>query len=220
MAHEKRVAVSSPRSRSGTSVRAVRRPESGEAQSTAIKRILDGARDVLVRHGHAGFTTRRVAEAAKMRPGNLAYHFPSKRELLRALIARILDQYSEAVDAALSQHDIPRGQELQNLVQYLMTDSVASSTVRISRELWAMSLHDELVRREVDDFYDEIMERAAQMLRRSRPRAKVAAIRELIHILTMMVVGSSVLHGLRPNRSVSLARSTDLVTWLIQNINR
>jgi hypothetical protein len=45
--------------------------------------ILDGARWVRVRYGYAGFTTRRVAESASIAPGNLSYHFPSKRELVR-----------------------------------------------------------------------------------------------------------------------------------------
>ena len=42
---------------------------------------------MLVTHGYAAFTSRRVAEAAGMAVGNLTYYFPSKRELLRVLIA-------------------------------------------------------------------------------------------------------------------------------------
>lgn len=213
MAKKKMTSAPSPSSRSST--RRIRRPQSGEAQSATLKRILDGAREVLVQHGYAGFTTRRVAEAAKMRPGNLAYHFPSKRELVRALIARLVEEYSAVVDAALSQHDIPQGPQVKKLVEYLISDAVSPSTVRIGRELWAMSLHDEVVRREVDDFYDELMERAVQLLHRSRPCANLTAIRELIHVMTIMVAGSAVLHGLHGDRSVSLERVTELVTPLI-----
>src|SRR5215469_12715522 len=74
---------------------------SGGERSATTARILDSAEAVLMRHGYAGFTTRRVAEAAAIAPGNLSYHFPSKLELLRALIERLVRRYSERLVAAL-----------------------------------------------------------------------------------------------------------------------
>ena len=35
--------------------------------------------------GYAGFTTRLVAEAAGISPGNLSYHLPNKSELLSSV---------------------------------------------------------------------------------------------------------------------------------------
>ena len=120
----------------------------------ALDRILEGARQVLLTHGYAGFTTRRVATAARMRPGNLSYHFPSKRELLRALIATLVDDYSKRLAAFLAEPGVPLGKEIQTLVAWLLSDAVADETVRIFRELWAISLHDAVIRRAADDFYD------------------------------------------------------------------
>lgn len=139
------------------------------AESPALDRILDGALHVLLTHGYAGFTTRRVATAAGMRPGNLSYHFPSKRELLRALIARLVDDYSKRLAAFLAEPGVPLGKEIQTLVAWLINDSVADETVRIFRELWAISLHDAVIRRAVDDFYDEVMSNLAGLLQRQMP---------------------------------------------------
>jgi AcrR family transcriptional regulator len=153
-----------------------------------------------------------------MRPGNLSYHFPSKRELLRAVIAKLVGEYSERLQAFVSEPDIPLGQELESLVDWLLTDAVTPQTVRIFRELWAMSLHDAVIRRAVDDFYDEVIDGVVQVLRRARPSADITAIRELVHMLAIMSEGSCVLYGMRKERAVPHRRIIELVPALLRAV--
>jgi AcrR family transcriptional regulator len=47
---------------------------------------------------------RLVAQSAGISPGNLTYHFPKKIALLRALISRIMEDYSRQLEAMLSDH--------------------------------------------------------------------------------------------------------------------
>ncbi len=184
------------------------------AESATIRRILDGAQAVLIQHGYAGFTTRRVAEAAAMRPGNLSYHFPSKRELLRALIRRLIEEYAQRFRSLLLEPDLP----LQSLVQWLLTDAVAEQTVRMFRELWAMALHDAVIRRALDDFYDELMQGVVQLLQCSRPRADVASIREVVQLLALISEGATVVYGTRRERAISLERVAALLPRILQLI--
>src|SRR5678816_1519794 len=81
-----------------------RRPAAKPAPTNGGTRdgILAAAREVLVRQGYKQLTTRRVAELAGMTVGNLTYHFPSKRELLRALIQRLVAEYSAGIERFLS----------------------------------------------------------------------------------------------------------------------
>src|SRR6516225_2882279 len=83
------------------------------AHKTTIERILDAAVWVLIKYGHVEFTVRRVAKAADITPGNLAYHFPSKRQLLRALISRLVRDYAADIEAFLLQSEVPLEQEME-----------------------------------------------------------------------------------------------------------
>jgi AcrR family transcriptional regulator len=180
-----------------------------------MDRILESARHVLLTHGYAGFTTRRVAASAKMQPGNLAYHFPSKRELLRALIAKLVDDYSNRLAAFLAESGGSLGNEIQTLVAWLLNDAVADETVRIFRELWAMSLHDSVIRRAVDDFYDDVMRNVAELLQRQLPSVNPVASLEFVQLLAVLSEGMTVLYGTRKDRVVPHERIVALLHTLL-----
>ena len=190
----------------------------GSTSQATIEHILRAARGVLVKHGHAGFTTRRVAEAAAISPGNLSYHFPSKRELLQALIARLVTDYAEQFQALLSDAEIPAGQELKHLVRWLLSDAVTEEGVRTFRELWAMSLHDVVIRRATDDLYDKLMGHVAALLQRAHPNAEAKTIRELVQYLALISEGSIVLYGTRRRRAVPFDRIIDLTVLQLEHI--
>lgn len=57
-------------------------------------RILDAALALFNEQGTANVTTNHIAEALKMSPGNLYYHFRNKAEIVRALFARITAEWA------------------------------------------------------------------------------------------------------------------------------
>ena len=188
------------------------------SEGLTVDRILASAQHVLITHGYAGFTTRRVAEAAKISPGNLTYHFPAKRELLRALVAQLVMHYANQFETLLANAHIPPGEALAGLVQWLLADNLEEDNVRLFRELWALSLHDKVVRNAIDDLYDELMEYVFQKIRRVRPDADEASLRELIQMLGIMSEGVIVLYGTRRERAVAYERIISLTTSLLRYI--
>lgn len=189
--------------------RAVAREASDDRSVT--ERILDSAETVLREHGYAGFTTRRVADAAGIAPGNLAYHFPTKLELLRALIKRLMTHYSARFQEALQ----PPGRGLESLMRLLLEESVSEEGSSLFRELWAMALHDEVVREAVDDFYDELIEGVQTALTRSYPAANPQDVRDLVQLLAVISEGTTVLYGTRRSRLVPYSRMIELAVRLI-----
>ncbi len=183
-----------------------------------IEHILDAAYQVLVTNGYAGFTIRLVAQTAGISPGNLTYYFPRKNDLLRAIISRLLEDYTRQLDTQLYGSDIPIEQEVENLVHWVLMDSVSEGTVRISREIWAMALHDDNIRNAVDDFYDDLLERLGDMLQRSRPNVDKVVLREMVHCLALFAEGTAVLFGTRRKRAVSVERMIELATQLLKSL--
>lgn len=185
--------------------------------SLTIERILDAAQEVLITSGSARFTMRLVAQTAGISPGNLTYHFSNKNTLLRALINRLIETYSDQLDTILSDSKGSVDQQVESLVRWALMDNVDETTVRISREIWAMALHDDVIREAADDFYDELMERLVLMLQRSRPNADKVAIREMVHLLVLLAEGTAVLFGTRRDRAVSVERVIEVTTQIFRS---
>ncbi len=182
-----------------------------------IDNILGSARQVLIQHGYASFTTRRVAEAAGISPGNLSYHFPSKNELIQALISNMLDEYLLNFEKEINIADKNLTIGLDKLVEWLLDDAITESTARTFRELWAMAQHDESIRKMVDDFYDVTIERAAMLIAQNQPAAQIDSLREWVHLLAMIAEGAIVLYGSCQTRVVSFERIKKMVISLCLN---
>jgi len=175
--------------------------------------ILGAARKALVAEGSSRLTLRRVAEIAGIAVGNLTYHFPSKRKLIRALIEDLIADYSATVEAFFNDPSMSPEEELKTMVEWLITDSASRATSRIFRELWVMALHDPYVARAVDDFYDETMARGVRLLLRSQPGLTDASARALVHLIVMTSEGANAVYGTR-TRATSLQDTIALAVEL------
>jgi AcrR family transcriptional regulator len=183
-----------------------------------IERILECAQNELVAGGYAGFTMRHVAEAAGISPGHLAYHYPTKQDLLHAMVRQIITELSRQFSALLSNPDLSYSRGLEQFVRQLLTDSITENIVRTFRELWVISLHDEVVCNAVDDLYDALMGSVVELLQRSLPDADPRAIRESIQLLALVSEGSAVLYGTRQARAVPHERIIEIVIKVIDSL--
>jgi AcrR family transcriptional regulator len=210
-----RLTVHSKQSRRGSERRI---PLPSRPTPATVDRILKGASRVLIDYGYAEFTVRRVAEVVGMTVGNLTYHFPSKRELLRALIVKLLADYNNRFGDFLSAPTTSASPGLEPLIRWAFTDTIAVETVHTMRELWAIALHDAVIKSAIDDFYDQMMVNLVQMLQQMRPRVSVRTIRELVQFMTIMAEGTNVFFGTRRVRAVSHNRIVAIALQLVKTI--
>jgi AcrR family transcriptional regulator len=103
-------------------------------------RIIQAARDVLVGHGHAGTSTRAVADAAGVNLSQVHYHFGGRQGLL----IEVLERENEALLArqqALFAAPGPLSEKWRLACDFLDED-MESGYVRVLWELWAAGLTD------------------------------------------------------------------------------
>jgi len=103
-------------------------------------RIIEAAREVLVTHGHAGTSTRAVAEEAGVNLSQVHYHFGGRQGLL----IEVLHRENEALLArqnALFSAPGPLSEKWR-LASDFLEDDIQSGYVRVLWELWAAGLTD------------------------------------------------------------------------------
>lgn len=79
-------------------------------------RILDAAERVAVRDGAAHLTLDAVAAESGISKGGLLYHFPSKDDLIRGMIARLVEEHETEVQRLEAEDPCPTGRKLRAML--------------------------------------------------------------------------------------------------------
>ena len=113
------------------------------ARSAAEEALLDAAERLLVEVGHAGITTRKLAETAGVNNGLVHYYFGSNE----ALLVRALERFTDGLIARQRQlyaSDLPFVEKWRTAMRYLVADD--QTYEKIWLELQAMAWNDEGLR--------------------------------------------------------------------------
>ncbi|HET7568667.1 MAG TPA: TetR family transcriptional regulator [Gaiellaceae bacterium] len=117
--------------------------EKSRARSAAERALLDAAERLLVEVGHAGITTRRLAEEAGVNHGLVHYYFGSNENLL----VKTLERFTERLIARqreLYASDLPFVEKWRTAMRYLVADDVAYQKVWL--ELQALAWNEPALR--------------------------------------------------------------------------
>jgi len=108
-------------------------------RTTAEEALLDAAEQLLVDVGHAGITTRRLAEEAGVNHGLVHYYFGSNENLLVRALERFTERMIER-QRALYAVDEPFVEKWRTAMRYLVSEDVRYQ--KIWMELSALSWND------------------------------------------------------------------------------
>jgi AcrR family transcriptional regulator len=114
-----------------------------DARATAETALLDAAEQLLVEVGHAGITTRKLAETAGVNNGLVHYYFGSVENVL----VRALERFTERLIARqreLYAADEPFVEKWRTAMRFLVSEDVTYEKVWL--ELQALAWNDEGLR--------------------------------------------------------------------------
>jgi DNA-binding transcriptional regulator YbjK len=136
----------------------------GQERSEAI---LEAAERLLVDEGHAALTLRGVAQRTGIRLGNLQYYFATREELVRALLARVLERATARLEARVGAVGGSAG-SLDTALEFLLEDQKDSDSYRLFYDLWALAAREPAIAAELRGFYARYTDTAAELLARRR----------------------------------------------------
>ena len=99
------------------------------ARSAAEEALLDAAERLLVDVGHAGVTTRRLAEEAGVNNGLVHYYFGSIENLLVRVLERFTERLIVRQRAMYADPDVPFIEKWRTAMRYLLSEDVAYEKV-------------------------------------------------------------------------------------------
>lgn len=118
-----------------------------KSRAAAEAALLDAAERLLIEVGHAGITTRRLAEAAGVNHGLVHYYFGSNENLL----VRALERFTERMivrQRELYASDEPFVEKWRTAMRFLVAEDVVYEKVWM--ELQALAWNDEGLRERLE----------------------------------------------------------------------
>ena len=109
------------------------------ARAAAEEALLDAAERLLVEVGHAGITTRRLAEQAGVNHGLVHYYFGSNESLLVRALERFTERLIER-QRELYAADMPFAEKWRTAMRYLVAEDKTYEKVWL--ELQALAWND------------------------------------------------------------------------------
>ena len=137
------------------------------------QRILDTARRLFNEAGVARVGVRDIARALEMSPGNLAYHFATKDQLVAALVKELHARIDADVGAGMAAEPSLAGfyravlAAMRDLLAYRFVLLSYVDAVRASRELQALAAAHLARRRQRHDLLLDALARAGYLDRRA-----------------------------------------------------
>jgi len=102
------------------------------AANNSREQMLNAAEDVVIESGVNGMTLEAVAARAGVSKGGLLYHFPSKDELIKAMVSRIASVVSNRFAEELAVEPPGRGRHARTLLR-VMLNGHGSTFARLKR---------------------------------------------------------------------------------------
>ena len=158
----------------------------GEASRT---RILETARDTLATQGLEGFVMREIAKRADMQLGNLQYYFPTRGDLLEAVI-RAEFEHNLATIRSLSEN----ATSLKDYVDQL-SDLLLQEYTGIGGNIWPvftlLHLHNRRFRQLSEEIYQRHFDILVDAMRRFGVSGSTAALSEKARLITAIIDGAA-----------------------------
>jgi AcrR family transcriptional regulator len=175
-----------PRKRRTSTATARATPETLRAQGVRTRNaIVRVARKLLLEGGSLDFSLRAVAVGAGISISNLQYYFPTRLDVVRAVIEPIVDAYMQDLKSAVDNKVAP-GEALRELLQRALRDARDSKETALWWHFVSLASTDPECSRLLDDWYDALTRGVAQLVRAVNPHCKPADSMQIASLLIAM----------------------------------
>lgn len=210
--------MSASHKKSGTVTIASKAPRRAKGEQTRAS-VIDAARTLLLEEGYGNFVYRKVAKLAGVEPGNVQYYFPSKRELLWAVLEPELENYRQRLIGA-TQKGFTKNEKLSEIVNFLLQDITRQQTLYLWLSIWGMAAHDKEIAGMLSAWYRSYIEILSTLLKEIAPDISTKQAEEAAVVLTAQFDGLMVVLSLgNPKQSTIANLKANLVKTVARIIN-
>ena len=153
-----------------------------------VQEILDVARRLFTDGGYAEMTMRQVAEQTGISLSNVQHYFPTRENLLQALLESVMAAYDPTYQALDSLEISPR-EKLEAAIRYLLTDAKRAESEKLFVEIWSLATRDPIGRDIFDNMYCHHRTNLARLVAAANPALSARQIQHRAALIAMQIEG-------------------------------
>ena len=199
---------------------AVLRRRSGKGQNTSQVFLL-AAEELLIEQGYHNLSMRKVAAAAGLTLGNLQYYFPTKDELIKALLDNCIQRYLDMFEQIRANAGDDPENQFKFLIREILHDLNTKNTTVFFPEVWSLANHDENATRSLDAMYERYRLILIEVITLINPALTSHQLKRVALFISASMEGHTIFigHG-KPWESETenlIAIATQSFLWLIRS---
>jgi len=178
----RRTALAQPKTTATTMSARAKRPAPVIAGSATgqlrVEQILETARTILVRDGHAGLSMRKVAQESGIALGHLQHFFATREALLNGLFRYASDTYDANYERVMV--DLPEDprRRFEAVLDFLLEDGTRWESRAFFFEFWVLSLRNPAAKAEIESMHAHHREAMEQHIAALNPSMSAAKRRD------------------------------------------
>lgn len=181
----------------------------GRPPNETAQRIVEVARAVLMNKGYAQFSMRNVAAEAEMRLANVQYYFPTRSDLVRALMQDTQQRYEVAYRECLLKAPPDRHERFRAFMDFNLSDVANPETRRFITQMWALlDTMDAESGHLLNEFYEMDIAALSERVAEVDPNCSPAEVRRRATLLAAMIEGLVVVRGAHSSSPAEMKRLT------------
>ncbi|MFI7055593.1 TetR/AcrR family transcriptional regulator [Streptosporangium canum] len=163
--------------------------------------LLDAAERVLTTRGNANAALRDFAAEAGVRIGHLQHYFPTRADLIRAVLDRALRRSLERLSAVIGMDPDGDGNrtltraDTERLLEVLLAEQDDPGCVRLFMEIWAIAASDEQIAAVLREFYGKYVGHVAELVACAQPQLPESRRTALAETVMSLIEGASVVRS-------------------------
>ena len=173
------------------------------------QRIVEVARAVLMSKGYAQFSMRNVATEAGMRLANVQYYFPTRNDLVRALMEDTQQRYEAAYRECLLNAPPDRLERFKAFMDFSLSDVANPETRRFITQMWALlDTMDAASGHLLNEFYEMDLAALSERVAEVDPNCPAGEVRRRATLLAAMIEGLVIVRGAHSSSPAEMKRLT------------
>ena len=167
-----------------------------ERGKATAQRVIDAARELLMTKGYVQFSVRNVAARAGLHLANVQYYFPTRDDLMGALVKDIDTRYRAAYGHARDKAPQDHIARFRALLQFALRDIERAPTRRFFIQLWGLlNSLDGGSGGPLSEAYAIDIQHLSECVAELEPELDQVEIRRRATLLAAMIEGLLVVHS-------------------------
>lgn len=159
-----------------------------------VREILKAAAAILNKGGSENFSMNKVADEVGLSLSNVQYYFPTRKDLVWALLSGMLREVDDEARQLVSSHPSSDKKRLVAFIEHSLEMNAIPMNCAVAWNAWAMSRYDKDIKEILDKWYVGYLEIITTLVTKVNPKLSKQRQAFIATFISAAIEGESIIN--------------------------